>query len=203
MEFKAEKSRALTSIQAIKPLKGDLLLIQPIKRGFVHEEAQVRKILSFSPLIEEVFVVYPADVTKNYISFPLPSISLGEKLIVEYKFEGSLDTPYVKYAKPSDKQEYEQSKVFLTVKYSFFFKYANTYIKDENIENIKALLRELQNYGISPRVEVIGFADGKSTNPKKNEEIAKKRALEVAKRIFPESVLSCLDTSTSVVKLSP
>ena len=163
----------------------------------------MKKILSFSPLIEEVFVVYPVDVTKSYISFPLPYISLGERLIVEYKFEGSLDKPYVKYAKLPDRQEYEQSKVFLTVKYSFFFKYASANIKDKNTENIKALLIELQNSGISPRVEVTGFADGKSTNPKRNEEIAKKRALEVAKRILPDSVLSCLDLSISVVKLSP
>ena len=202
LEFKVEKDKALAYIKATKPLKRDLLLIQPIKEGFVYEEAHVKKIISLSPKVEEVFIVYPVDVKRNYISFPLPPLSLGEQLIVEYRFEGNLEKPYVKYVETSNKQKLKETKIFLTVKYSFLFKYAKSHVNDENVKNVKSFLKQLSNYGIEAKVEIVGFADGKSKNPKKNEEVAKRRALEIAKRIFPESVLSCLQTSIPVVKLS-
>lgn len=201
LEFSIRKDKALTYIQAIKPLNGELLLIQPIKHGFVYEEAHVKKIISQSPRVEEVFIVYPVDVKKNYISFPLPSLSLGEKLIIEYRYEGELGKPFVKYVKPSENR-HKKNRVFLTVKYSFLFKYAQSRVNDENVKNIQKILDQLKNFGVDAKVEIIGYADGKSTNPKKNEEIAKKRALEIAKRIFPENILSCIHSSIPIVKLN-
>ena len=191
LEFKVEGEKAITQIQAVRPLERDLLLVQPIEKGFVHEEAHVKRVISKSPEIEEVFIVYPVDVKKNYISFPLPSISVGEKLIVEYKFKGKLRKPYIKYVelkKPSPKKE----EVVLKVKYSFLFSYAKTEINDENIKNIRNLLNQIEKYGIKANVEIVGYADGKSTDLKKNEAIARKRAIEIAKRLFQKDIMECL-----------
>ncbi|WP_461830051.1 OmpA family protein [Aquifex sp.] len=200
LEFKTEEDKATTQIQAIRPLKRDLLLVQPIKEGFVYEEAHVKRIISKSPEIEEVFIVYPVDVKKNYIAFPLPSISVGEKLIVEYRFKGKLRKPYVKYVelkKPIPKKE----NAVLKVKYSFLFRYAKAEVNDENIKNIKALLKQIEKYGIKAHIEIVGYADGKSTNSKRNEEVARKRALEIARRIFPKDVVACLISGAPSQKL--
>ena len=191
LEFKVEGNKATAQIQAIRPLERDLLLIQPIEKGFVYEEAHVKRIISKSPEIEEVFIVYPVDVKKNYISFPLPSISVGEKLIVEYKFKGKLRKPYVKYAelkKSSPKKE----EVALKIKYSFLFRYAKAEINDENIKNIRTLLKQIEKHGIKASIEIVGYADGRSTDAKKNEAVARKRALEIAKRIFSKEIVACL-----------
>ncbi len=201
LKFKMEKDKVLTQIKALKPLNRDLLLIQPIRQGIVYEEANVKRIISESPKVEEVFIVYPVDVKKNYISFPLPSLSLGEELIVEYRYEGSLGEPYVKYVELS-KKKLQKTEVFLTVKYSFLFEYAKSHVNDENVKNIQELLNQLKKSGINVKVEIIGYADGKSIDPKKNETIAQKRALEIAKLIFPENILSCINSSIPIVKLS-
>lgn len=202
LNLRIEDKTAITELKALEPLKSDLLLIQPIEKGFVYEEAHVRRIISRTPKIEEIFIVYPMDVKKNYISFPLPSISVGEKLIVEYKFEGKLGEPYIRYIYPKENLRKIKKPVFINVKYSFIFKYAKATVNDENVKNIKNLLKQLKNLGLNPKIEIIGFADGQTKNPKRNEEIAKKRALEIAKRIFPEEFKSCITSYVPIIKIN-
>ena len=199
LNFSLTNEKAITEIQALEPLKSSILLVQPIEDGFVYEEANVRKIMSESPKVEEILVVYPADVKKNYIAFPLPPISVGEKLIIEYKYKGRLGKPFLK---PVITFRKTKGKVVLKIKYSFLFKYARADVNDENIKNVKNLIKQLKDLGVNAKIEIIGYADGKTKNIKKNETIARKRATEIAKRIFPEEVKNCLFSSITPIKIT-
>ncbi len=201
LNFRFNRGIAEVRVRAKEHLKGELILVQPIKKGFVYEEAEVRRVISRVPDVEEVFMVYPVDVKRNYVSFPLPEISAGEELVVRYRFKGSLGKPYLKYAR-SEVIDKLRRRVFLRIKYSFLFKYAKTTLNDENLRNIEELLSRLRELGLNVRVEIIGYADGKTNSPKRNERIAKRRALEVATRILPAGYKWCITRSIPIVKLN-
>jgi len=164
-------------------------LVQKIPRGSRFDEnIRAVKVLSLNPRVEEPLNLYPTDIRKNKLIIKLPPIRSGEDLRISYSITGK-DVP----PKPTIHGEKtliaeEKDPVYMLVgKYSVRFPYASHITRDINFENIKEVLEGLNRAGVKPIVKIFGIADGKTKDPSKNSEIARKRATFVAQKVLGQN----------------
>jgi len=200
VSFKREGEELKLTIVPTKNFKGDLLLVIPLRNGYVHEEAYLEKIISEKPSVKEIYYIYPADLSPKKVVFPLPPSSPGEKLVMSIRLKGEVGNPYVKL-KDAEVKKVKKPK-FLKVVYSFNFGYAKTDTRDINVRNLKVLIDQLALFNRLKKVEIIGFADGKTKNMKKNEEVAKRRAISIARKLLADHKVACLLNKRGVAKLT-
>ncbi len=75
----------------------------------------------------------------------------------------------------------------LVAKYSLLFGYGKTKTRDPNLTNLREVVKGFKLAGLKPVIKVVGIADGKSKNPKKNYEVAERRARFVARKLLGEN----------------
>ncbi|NPB06705.1 MAG: hypothetical protein GXO03_03755 [Aquificae bacterium] len=197
-ELEAEAKKGELVIH-IKPKKNfsEWFLFIPVKKGYLHEEAYLEKVYSRSPSMKEVYHAYPVDITREGTFFLLPPSTPGEKLVLKIKYEGEVGKPRVFTSRPEQEEKSETVKVI----YSFAFGYAKTETDNMNLKNVKKLIEQLAKSGKLAKVEIVGYADGKSTDPERNEQVAKERALSVARKLFSEHSVACLLSEKGIAKL--
>ncbi len=180
-----------------KELK-ELHLEQKVKDSFPQSIEGI-KVLSRTPFIFEYLILYVTDVTDGKMIVKLPPLSSGEELELTYRIS-SLEKPEVPrivgntfYIKEERKEVY-----ILVAKYTFLFGYGKTKTKNPNIKNLKEVIEGFRKIGIKPVVKITGVADGKTKNPKRNEEIASERAKFIATQIIGENYACFLRRSFAV-----
>ncbi|NPB07326.1 MAG: hypothetical protein GXN96_00185 [Aquificae bacterium] len=190
----------LLTLKPLRNFNGEWFLVVPLRSGYVHEEAYIEKVISEKPSVKEIYYVYPADISPKKVEFPLPPTSPGEKLLVKLKLKGEVGKPQVRLKESRSKTVKKQK--YIKVVYSFNFRYARTDTDNLNIKNLKRLIDQLALVNRLKRVEIIGYADGKTKNLKKNEEVARKRALTIARKLFSEHRVACLVNERGVARLT-
>ncbi len=166
----------------------DAYLEQKIENGSFHESIQAVKVLSRTPYIFEPISLYPTDITGNRVIVKLPPIKPGEELELSYTLSAKREPPVPKLKGYFRMLRYSKERIYILVaKYSFLFGYGKTKTKDLNFENIREILRGFKEAGLKPVVKVIGLADGKTRNPWKNSEVARRRAQFVAVKVLGNS----------------
>ncbi|GAB6066658.1 hypothetical protein JCM9492_17540 [Aquifex pyrophilus] len=188
INMKQKGNNARIYIEVKKPLREDWLLVIPFKNAYVEEFAKVEKIKNNKPSVKEVFTAYPFFISNDRIEFPMPPLNPTEKLKVSIKHRGNIGKPFGKLKK---EKNINMEKVIKIV-YSFVFQYGRTETEDMNIKNLRDLINVLSELNKLERVEIIGMADGKTRNPKKNEEVAKRRALYIAEKLLGREKMNCL-----------
>ncbi|RUM32048.1 MAG: hypothetical protein DSY42_01830 [Aquifex sp.] len=202
LKIKTGKDNAKIIVRTKSPIKNDWILAIPFNNGYVDEVATVEKYLSSEPLIKEVLTVYPLEISSNIIKFPVPPLNPSEKLIVTVKHTGRLGNPYAEFT-ISNKNEGKKHEVrIVKFVYSFSFGYAKTTTRDLNLGNLKAVIGTLSTLNKIKKIEIIGIADGHSKNPVLNKEIAKKRALNIAGKLFSDRTFQCIVKRKGVVYIS-
>ncbi len=164
-------------------------LVQPLPDGTRFDEnIRAFKILSLNPKIEEPVNLYPTDIKKGKLIISLPPIRSGEDLRISYTVSGGKKPPEPVVRGQKLLIEEEKDPVYMLVgKYSIKFPYASHVTKDINFKNIKDVLEGLNRAGVKPIVKIFGIADGKTKNPELNNEIAKKRATFVARKVLGQN----------------
>ncbi|RUM32273.1 MAG: hypothetical protein DSY32_00255 [Aquifex sp.] len=163
-------------------LKEDVLLVIPIKKDF----PEVASIEEVEGNVKKVYIAYPVDIGKDLVKFPVPSFKKGKRIKIKLHTQ-DIGNPYLEKVKSSAEREP------LKITYSVYFGYAKVKTKDKNLEHLRRLISKLRNSGLLKRVEFVGLADANSKNPKKNLEVAKKRALFVLKKVLGKEALECVN----------
>ena len=164
-------------------------LVQSLPKGARFDEnIRAFKILSLNPRVEEPINLYPTDIRKGKLIISLPPIRSGEDLRISYTISGNKKPPEPVVHGEKLMLEEEKDPVYMLVgKYSIKFPYASYVTKDINFKNIKEVLEGLNRAGVKPIVKIFGIADGKTKNPDLNNEIAKKRATFVARKVLGQN----------------
>lgn len=183
-----KENNANIYIETKKPLKEDWLLVIPFRNAYVEESAKIEKVTSYKPFVKEVFTAYPFLISRDRIEFPMPPLRPTEKLKVSIKHRGKIGKPYGKFTK---EKKVNKERVIKIV-YSFPFGYGKTKTEDRNIHNLRNLIGVLSEINKLEKVEIIGMTDGKTVNPKKNREVARKRAVYIAERLFGKNKTMCI-----------
>jgi len=146
------------------------------------------RILSRTPFIFEPVELYPTDIREGRLVVKLPPLKPSEEIELSYLVasETTPETPEVR-GTPRLEEEKRERVYMLVAKYSVLFGYGKTKTRDMNLENIKEVLRGFKEAGLKPIVKVVGMADGKTTNPRRNAEVADRRARFVAQKILGEN----------------
>jgi len=201
VKAKKSKGELTVVIDPTRNVEEEWFLFIPVKEGYLHEEAYLEKVFSNNPSIKEVYYIYPVDITNKGTLFLLPPSYAGERLYLKVKYEGKVGEPVVKTARKEEKKKKKPVKVVKVV-YSFAFGYAKTETDNMNVENLRKLIDELSLAGKLKKVEIVGFADGKTKNPERNEAVARSRAISIAKKLFQEHRVACLVNERGVAKLT-
>ena len=153
-----------------------------VQRGNVVEDSiEARRIISRTPLIFEPIHLFPTDMRDGYIVIKLPPIGPGESLEVSYLVRG----PKVEKPRVVGGEVTKTKKVYMLVaKYSVLFGFGRTRTEDINLRNAREVLEGLRSAGLRPLVKVVGIADGRTSDPKRNREVAERRARFVATEIL-------------------
>ena len=152
------------------------------------ESIEASKVLSRKPLIFEPVSLYPTDLREGTLVVKLPPLKPGEEMEISYLIS-SKEKPAVPQVRgvppvPRDKRD----RVYMLVaKYSFLFGYGRTRTSDMNLDNLREVLEGFRRAGLKPVVKIRGIADGRTRNPKRNAEVASKRARFVAERVLGEN----------------
>ena len=164
-------------------------LLQKLPKGSRFDEnIKAKKVLSLNPRIEEPINLYPTDIRKGKLIIKLPPIRSGEELVLSYSITSQVTPPKPSVHGESQLAFEEKDPVYMLVgKYSIKFPYARYVTKDMNFENIKEVIEGLNRAGLKPIVKIFGIADGKTKDPEKNLEIAKKRATFVAQKVLGQN----------------
>ncbi|MDQ7038987.1 MAG: hypothetical protein Q9N26_07320, partial [Aquificota bacterium] len=141
-----------------------------IQEGRVREESiEGRKVISRLPLIVEPVDLLPTDIKEGEVVVKLPPLGPGEEMEVSYLVAGGdIEQPRV----VGGTVEKEKRVYLLVAKYSVLFPFGSARTEDVNIRNIREVLEGLRRSGLKPAVKVVGIADGKSSDPKKNRRVA-------------------------------
>ncbi len=152
------------------------------------EEIRASRILSRTPFIFEPVSLYPTDVRDRRLVVKLPPLKPAEELELSYilRSETQPRAPEV-HGVPLFTEERRERVYILVAKYSFLFSYGRTKTSDVNLENVRDVLEGFKKAGLKPIVKVVGLADGRTSNPKRNAEIASERARFVAREILGEN----------------
>ena len=156
------------------------------KNAMFMEDIIARKIISYSPFISEQLTLVPTEIKDNRVLIRLPSLAPGEELVLSYVIKGETKPSTVSVTDTAGIKKFieEEEREVLVAKYSFLFGFASTRVNSPNIENIREVIEGLERLGFKAKVKIVGMADGKTTNPKRNKMVAKKRAENVARSIF-------------------
>lgn len=162
---------------------------QEIPKGSRFDEnIKALKVLSRNPYISEHISLYPTDIRKNNLIIKLPPIKPGEELDISYSLSGKEKPPVPSVSGGTLEREDVGDPVYMLVgKYSFKFPFASHVIKDINFDNIREVIAGLNRAGLKPVVKIFGMADGKTKDPEKNMEVARKRASFVARKVLGEN----------------
>ncbi|NPA32127.1 MAG: hypothetical protein GXO04_00710, partial [Aquificae bacterium] len=174
-------------VRTQESIEGDWLLLVPSRFANLEESALVEVYMGREPTVKKVLTVYPVEVTRDYVKFALPPLRTGEEMIIVLKHEGKIGKPQALISENKPKRR----TVEVRITYSFTFPHAGTLLRDPNVKNVRELIKTLSELGKLRKVEIIGSADGNTKDPKRNEEVAKKRALTLARLILPPDALAC------------
>ena len=75
----------------------------------------------------------------------------------------------------------------LVGRYSFLFGFAKTSTEDPNVHNLREVVEGLSREGLKPLIRIIGVADGRSSDLRRNMSVANARARFVAMKLLGES----------------
>ena len=165
----------------------DAILEQPVGKGSdIEGRIEARRVISKVPYIFEPLSLYPTDMRSGKIIIKLPPIKTGEELELSYRIRGEVGKPVVKSSKKYEVEESERLYM-LVAKYSLLFGYGKAVTQDVNLDNLKEVVRGFRLAGLKPVVKIVGVADGKTKDEKKNKEIAQKRARFVARELLGEN----------------
>ena len=165
----------------------DAVLEQPVdKASDIDGRIEAKRVISRLPYIFEPLSLYPTDIRPGKIVIKLPPLKPGEELELSYRIKGKPGEPLVKSAKRYEIEE-DERLYMLVAKYSFIFGYGKTKTRDVNLSNLKEIVKGFKLAGLKPIVKIVGIADGKTKNLKKNKEIAKERARFVARELLGEN----------------
>jgi len=178
----AKGSSTTIEIKPEESVEGDFLLVIPVENQ-IPEFAVVEEMYEN---VEETYTAYPADLSKNFVKFPLPHFKKGKIIRVILQTE-NIGKPYL------EKVYIEVPKEPLKITYSVYFGYARVRTEDRNLEHLRILVSKLKNSGLLKKVEIVGFADANSKNLQKNLNVAKKRALFVFESLLGKEALKCIN----------
>jgi len=163
------------------------VLEQPVSEGSdIEGSIQAKRIISKSPLIFEPLNLYPTDIKPGKIIIKLPTVKPGEELELSYKVKGRPGDPVVKSSKKLEVED-DERLYMLVAKYSILFGYGKTDTEDINLRNLKEIVKGFKMAGLKPVVKIVGVADGKTTDIKRNKEVAQARARFVARELLGEN----------------
>ncbi len=164
-----------------------LVLVHPLDEDAVFmEDIIARRIISYSPFISEQLILFPTEIKKDKVLIKLPALNPGEELVLTYIVKNEREPATVKVTDSEGLKRFieEKEQEVLVAKYSFLFGYASTNTNSPNIQNIREVVEGLERLGLKTKIKIVGMADGKTVNPKKNELVAKRRAENIARSIF-------------------
>jgi len=152
------------------------------------EDIRASRILSRTPLIFEPVSLYPTDMREGRLVVKLPPLKPAEELELSYTLRSG-DEPAIPqvHGAPLFTGEKRERVYILVAKYSFLFGYGSTRTSDINLDNVREVLEGFRKAGLRPVVRVVGLADGKTSNPRRNAEVASRRARFVAEEILGEN----------------
>ncbi len=176
-----------------------ILVHKKEKEALFMEDIVARRVISYSPYISEQIVLVPTEIKSDKILIRLPDINPGEELVLSYVIKGEEEPSKVIVTNEDGIKRFieEKETEVLVAKYSFLFGYASTKTNSPNVENIKEVVEGLERLGLQAKIKIVGMADGKTTDPKRNQFVAKKRAENIAKSIFGNQY-ACLIEKTYV-----
>ncbi len=165
----------------------DAILEQPVgKNSDIEGRIEAKRVISRLPYIFEPLTLYPTDIRPGKIVIKLPPVKPGEELELSYRVRGEAGEPMIKSTKRYEVEESERLYM-LVAKYSLLFGYGKTKTEDVNLSNLKEIVRGFKLAGLKPVVKIVGVADGKTWNVKRNREVAQERARFVARELLGEN----------------
>jgi len=152
------------------------------------ENIEAFRVLSRKPFIFEPVNLYPTDLREGKLVVKLPPLKPGEELEISYLLSSGEEPPLPRVrGVPPVIREKKERVYMLVAKYSFLFGYGKTRTSDINLDNLREVLEGFRRAGLKPVVKITGLADGKTRNPKRNAEVANRRARFVAEKVLGEN----------------